>query len=69
MLFSVFEKFLFDFYVPKNQNILTFQNIRIRECAKSPAPNQGGKRCGAAVKTLIFIMMLADYELIVMMVK
>ena len=43
MLFSVFEKLLFDYYVPKNQNILTFSNIIIKECAKSPAPN--GRFC------------------------
>jgi len=45
MLFSVFEKLLFDFYVLKNQNILTFQNIIIKECAKTPALN---KRFGAS---------------------
>jgi hypothetical protein len=31
MLFSVFEKLQFDFYVPKNQIILTFRNIRIEK--------------------------------------
>ena len=39
MLFFVFEKLLFDFYVRKNQNILTFLNVMIKEYAKTPAPN------------------------------
>jgi len=36
MLFFVFEKLLFYFYVPKNQNILTFPNIKIRNVRKTP---------------------------------
>ena len=54
MLFSVFEKLLFDFYVPKNQNILTFPNIRIKECAKSPAPNLSLAQAGVwLVRTFV----------------
>ncbi len=45
MLFSVFEKPIFDYYVRKNQNILTFSNIRIKECAKTPAPNGRARAC------------------------
>jgi len=50
MLFSVFEKLLFSFYVRKNQNILTFPNIRIKECAKSPAPNEQFATSGGAIR-------------------
>jgi len=44
MLFFVFEKLLFDFYIRKNQNILIFLNVMIKEYAKTPAPN-GRSRC------------------------
>jgi len=40
MLFFVFKKLLFDYYVLKNKNIQVFQNIKTEECSKSPIPNE-----------------------------
>jgi|GEM_PF-2573815 len=44
MLFSAFERLLFDFHVPKNQNILTFTNIKAKQCAKTPLMQQMSKQ-------------------------
>jgi len=46
MLFSVFEKLLFYFYVLKNQNILTFPNIKdinVKNCQTVHSNHSGGK--------------------------
>ena len=60
MPFFVFEKLLFDFYVQKNQNILTFPNIRIKKCAKSPAPNMRFSASGAVSRPKV----CADLEVL-----